>query len=216
MYDKVSYNLEQLNQIYHEDVRLDKRGRMFLKKTRGFQECRNPDFTPVTAMRNGDRGKKTIQIAFNFPHWLPLREPNMSWVELAAETQRSPQLYELLGEDCPLDVLGIIPGSLGNRKMWSDVPGEFYVEDEPRHAAINYTLFIVNSSNQALFVEAVRDFLAGLSDKDPNDICDPLGNRVLMSTSSTEHMILVPIALLNGGKVAVIKVWETVFKKKRR
>ena len=93
MYDKVSYNLEQLNQIYHEDVRLDKRGRMFLKKTRGFQECRNPDFTPITAMRNGERGKKTIQIVFNFPHWLPLREPNMSWVELAAETQRSPHLY---------------------------------------------------------------------------------------------------------------------------
>lgn len=214
MYDKVSYNLEQLKKLYHEEVRLDRKGRMILRKSRGFQECRNPNFIPITAMRNADRGKKTIQIAFNFPHWLPLRDPKKSWTELATETQRSPQLYELLGEDCSLDILGILPGNLGNRKRLSDVPGEFYVEDEPKYANINYTLFIVNSINQTLFVEEVRDCLAGLPDKD-GDICDPIGNRVLISTSPTEYMILVPVMLLNGGKVAVTKVWETVFKKKR-
>lgn len=215
MYDKVNYNVEQLKKLYKESLILNKNGRVLLKKTRSFLECKNPDFVPLSAMHKEDRGKKSLSVTMNFPHWLPLREPKKNWFEVAKEIPMR-SVYDLLIDECLLDITGMLPGVLGNKKMWSDIPGEFYVVDDPKYSPINYALFMVNSTSSTVFIEEVRNLLADMSDSDNGEICDPYGNKILISTNSTEDMILIPVMLLNGGKDAVAKTWDSIFKSKRR
>lgn len=214
MRDMVLYDVERLKKLYKEDLQVSKTGRILFRKTRTFIECKNANFDPSTVLQDGKKGKKLIQITFNFPRYHLLRDPKKNWFEIAMETGDNPALFDLLGDDCPLDITGMILGTLGNRRMWHDVPGEFFMEEEPKSGAINYALFMASSTEQGIFYEDVRALIQTISNS--HDVCDPLDNKILVSVNPTEYMVLVPIMLLNGGKAASIKVWDTVFKTKRR
>ncbi len=210
MYDKVSYNLKQLTKIYGEDVYLPRSyGRMILQRPRLFFEYENPE--TLQFKKNGSYNKHSFEVSLNFPHSLPLREPKENWMQVATEMQGNPDLYKLLGEECPLDITGLIPGSLVNRKRWIDVPSEFYVEEHPEHSPINYVLFLVHSSNYLMFIEDVRYFMQIMSNIGRQEVCDSFGCRIFISDSATEFMVLVPAMLLNGGKEAVAKIWKSIF-----
>ncbi len=204
MYDKVVLDPVELAMLYQEPVFVD--DRVVLGESRKFQEYLGAiEYEEGRAVSKGS----TLEVKLNFPRYIPNRMPRQNWFQVALSAKENPLLADPLG--CKARYKGFLPGILEKPKYG---PAQFLLEDNPRCAAINYTLFIYDSADYRIFLEGVTNLLGGYLNRGKAAVSDLSGNKIMVSDESKQPMLLIPASLLVGGKEHVYKTWESLLRRR--
>lgn len=209
MYEKVVLTEGEAKNLYREDLIMSDDGRITFRKERYFQE-----FLGALSFDKESRvvsKGKIVRVGLNFPGHLPLRDPLENWFQVALR----PSEIEIADPiNCSARYTGFLPGTFVKRDLLKGERSEFYFEDEPRGAVINYALFIYDRADYGSFLDAVEKVLESYLNGGKSLVKDGRGNTVLVSDQATDQaMLLVPVSLLVGGKDYIVEVWDKVLGK---